>query len=131
MDQQWNNDNNNNTYKDSNVSYDNSNVTYASDIMYDNTVTDDASATQSNDSKDGMCIASMILGIVGFFVNPVYVVSILAIIFGAIGMKSTGTNAGKAKVGLVLGIVAICIQIVLDFILTIFTAGMGGISFCC
>lgn len=85
----------------------------------------------NNNSKDGMCVASLVLGIVGFFINPIYVVSILAIIFGAIGLNSTGPNSGKAQTGIILGVIAICVQIALDCVLTLFTAGLGGVSFCC
>ena len=84
----------------------------------------------NNSSKDSLAIASLVLGIVGIFVNPLYLISVLAIIFGAIGMSSE-VHGGKAKAGLILGIVGIFVQIVVDLILTIFTAGMGGVSFCC
>ena len=57
--------------------------------------------------------------------------TILAIIFGAIGMNSNGIHKGKGKVGLILGIIAVCLQVIVDFILTILTAGAGGVSFCC
>lgn len=129
MDQQWNSDNNNVSNDNGNVTYDNSNATYDNNASYSpETVT---VANDGKDSKDGLCMAGFILGIVGFFINPLYIVSILAIIFGAIGMKSTSANAGKAKIGLILGIVAICVQIVVDLLLTVLTAGIGGVSFCC
>lgn len=83
------------------------------------------------DSKDGMCVAALILGIVGFFLNPFYVCSILSIVFGAIGMKANGEKSSLAKVGLILGIANFGIQFILDLITTICTAGMGGFSFCC
>lgn len=102
-------------------------VTTNEEIVQESTVT----VEQSADTKDGLCVASLILGIVGFFINPVYICSILAIVFGAIGMKANGVNAGKAKIGLILGIVAIIVQFVLDIIITIFTMGAGGVSFCC
>lgn len=86
---------------------------------------------QNDTSKDGLCMASFILGIVGFFINPIYIVSILAIVFGAIGQGSQSVNADKAKVGLILGIASIALQIVADLIITVCTFGMGGISFCC
>lgn len=85
----------------------------------------------NNSSKEGFCIASLVLGIVGFLINPIYVVSILAIIFGAIGLKEAEPNGNRAKTGLILGVIAICVQIFMDIILTLFTAGIGGVSFCC
>ena len=109
MEQQWNNENN----------FDN--------VVEPETVTQG----NNNDSKDTLSITSLILGIVGFLVNPLYIVSVLAIIFGAIGMNSNGIHKGKGKVGLILGIIAVCLQVIVDFILTILTAGAGGVSFCC
>ena len=111
MEQQWN-DNNYNEVVESNPS------------------TQTTSPKNNNNSKDSLAITSLVLGIVGIFVNPLYIISVLAIIFGAIGMSSE-VHGGKAKAGLILGIVGIFVQVVLDFILTIFTAGMGGVSFCC
>ena len=86
---------------------------------------------QYDTSKDGICMAALILGIVAFFINPIYAVSILAIIFGAMGMNSRSINASKAKVGLILGIASIGVQFIFDLLITIFTFGVGGISFCC
>lgn len=91
----------------------------------------DQQQNNNDNSKDGLCVASFVLGIVGFFINPIYVVSILAIVFGAIGLNSKGPNAKKAEIGLILGVIAICVQIALDVVLTLFTAGLGGVSFCC
>lgn len=119
MEQQWNNENN----------FDN--VVEPENVAQENNTQTDYSQGNNNDSKDTLSITSLILGIVGFLVNPLYIVSVLAIIFGAIGMNSNGVHKGKGKVGLILGIIAICLQVVVDFILTIFTAGVGGISFCC
>jgi hypothetical protein len=54
-----------------------------------------------------MAITSLVLGIVGLLINPL---SILAIIFGAIGLAQTGKDhnlkgRGMAVAGLVLGII--------------------------
>ena len=76
MEQQWNNENN----------FDN--------VVEPETVTQG----NNNDSKDTLSITSLILGIVGFLVNPLYIVSVLAIIFGAIGMNSNGIHREKGKV---------------------------------
>ena len=94
MEQQWNSENN----------FDN--------VVEPETVTQG----NNNDSKDTLSITSLILGIVGFLVNPLYIVSVLAIIFGAIGMNSNGIHREKGKVGLILGIIAVCLQVVVDFI---------------
>ncbi len=64
----------------------------------------------------GMAIASLVLGLVGFFVFP-FIPSVLAIIFGAIGMgqinRSNGAVKGKgmAVAGIILGIVGIIIMV--------------------
>jgi hypothetical protein len=65
----------------------------------------------------GMAVGSMVLGIISFFVNPVMICSILAIIFGGTAMgqinRSNGTLRGKgqATAGMVLGIIGIVIMI--------------------
>jgi len=86
---------------------------------------------QTDNSKDGLCVASLVLGIVGFLLNPLYICSVLAIVFGAIGMGSKSEKASQARIGLILGIVTLVVQFIVDIILTIVTAGMGGVSFCC
>ena len=86
---------------------------------------------ENNNSKDGLCTAALVLGIIAFFINPLYILSILAIIFGAIGSGKNSSKKGSARVGIVLGIISLIIQFSLDLVITIFTFGMGGISFCC
>ena len=51
-------------------------------------------------NKGSMGTASLVLGILGFFLFP-FVLSVLAIIFGAVGMNR---NERHAKAGLILGI---------------------------
>ena len=67
-----------------------------------------------NESK-GLSIASMVLGIVSLVMLCIYYVSIpcaiLAIIFAIIGRKKGGK--GMATTGLVLGIIALAIDIVI------------------
>lgn len=83
------------------------------------------------DTKDGLCIAALVLGIVGFFLNPLYVCSILAIIFGAVGMKPSVPKSNMAKAGLGLGIGSMCFQIFFDLFITLITFGAGAFTFCC
>lgn len=83
------------------------------------------------DTKDGLCVAGLVLGIVGFFLNPLGICSILAIIFGAIGSKANGPKAGQAKIGLILGIASLILQFLVDLIVTIVTFGAGAFVFCC
>jgi hypothetical protein len=68
--------------------------------------------------NSGLAVASLVLGIVGVFINPL---SILAIIFGAIAMSQTGRNPnlkgrGMAVAGLVLGIVVAAFWIIIVFV---------------
>jgi hypothetical protein len=79
----------------------------------------------------GMAVASLVLGIIGLVFNPALVPSILAIIFGAVGLgqigKSNGMLKGKgqAAAGLVLGIIAIVITII---VIVLFGFSLSWIS---
>lgn len=84
-----------------------------------------------NYEKNGLCTASLVLGILGFFINPCYIMSILAIVFGAVGKGKPCSNAGQGRTGMILGIIAIIVQLVIDIIITIFSAGIGFVTFCC
>lgn len=57
-----------------------------------------------------MAIAALVLGIlalVSFWTGyGGFGLGILAIIFGALGMKKGGADAGKAKAGLIMGVIA-------------------------
>jgi len=64
----------------------------------------------TGERTSGMAIAALIMGIIGFLFFGL--LSILAIIFGAIGLSQTGKDPtlkgrGMATAGLVLGIIAI------------------------
>ncbi len=75
-------------------------------------------------------LVSLILGAVAFIFNPIYGMSIAAIITGIVGIATAGGRPKtKATIGLVLGIVSILIQCIVDSLITIFTMGFGGISF--
>jgi hypothetical protein len=64
-----------------------------------------------------MAIASLVLGIVSIIINPLFLFSILAIIFGVSGIsqvnKSNGAIKGKgmAVSGLILGIISIALMV--------------------
>jgi hypothetical protein len=67
----------------------------------------------------GFAVASLVLGIIGFFLNPL---SILAVIFGAIALSQSGKNPafrgkGMAVAGLVMGIIVIILWVVIIFLL--------------
>ncbi len=77
--------------------------------------------------RNGLGLASLILGIVGFPVSLFcflgVICSILAIVFGYIGgnraERGEATNAGQAKLGLILGVIGIVFMIALIAILTL------------
>ena len=67
-----------------------------------------------------MEIAALVLGIIALVISifgTAYswvgsICGILAIILGAVGMKKNTPNAGKAKAGLILGIISLVIGII-------------------
>ena len=74
----------------------------------------DVSVTERKRTS-GMAIASLVLGILGFFFN---ILGILAIIFGSIGLGQTGRDPslggrGLAIAGLILGIVVIVFWVII------------------
>jgi hypothetical protein len=67
---------------------------------------------------NGMATASLVLGIVGVFMCFVIVPSILAVIFGGIGVSRANRNPavggrGRAIAGLLLGIVSLALLVLL------------------
>lgn len=69
----------------------------------------------AQEHTSGMAITALIMGIIGFILSPL---SVLAIIFGAIGIGQTSKNPylkgkGLAVAGLILGIVNIVLWIIL------------------
>ena len=58
----------------------------------------------------GFGVAALVLGIVGFLIGPA---AVLAIIFGAIGVGRNRRGRGMAWAGLIMGIVAIGLTILL------------------
>lgn len=84
-----------------------------------------------DESKKGLSIASLVLGIVGFLLSCTmvgFIASILAIIFGAVSINKKQGSKGMAIAGLVLGIVSligwILIIIGLGALLGISTVGL-------
>ena len=70
--------------------------------------------------QNGMGTAALTLGIVGLFAIPL-VASVLAIIFGNIGMSRAdagiATNRGAAKAGFILGIIGLVLALILLIII--------------
>ena len=70
--------------------------------------------------QNGMGTAALTLGIVGLFAVPL-LASVLAIIFGNIGMSRAdagiATNRGAAKAGFILGIIGLVLGLILFIII--------------
>ena len=78
----------------------------------------DVQTPGSGGGGKGLAVAALVLGITAFFpgcclagIYGNWVLAILAIVFGVVGMK--GAGSGMAKAGLILGIVAIALHVVL------------------
>lgn len=74
---------------------------------------------------NGAGVASLVCGIICFFINPLYFVGLAAIITGIVGLSMNGRPKGTAAAGLILGIIGSICQILFDIIITILTLGMG------
>ena len=77
--------------------------------------------------RKGFCIASMVLGIVALVFFCIWYVSIpcaiLAIIFGVLGIKSTGK--GMAIAGLITGSIGLVVSILIIVFLFVFGVAIG------
>ncbi len=77
--------------------------------------------------KKGFCIASLVLGIIALVFFCVWYVSIpcaiLAIIFGILGIKSTGK--GMAIAGLITGSIGLVVSILMIVFIIIFGVAIG------
>ena len=77
---------------------------------------------------DGFAIASLILGIISFFLFPI-IGAILAIVFGNKSIRENGMNT-MARVGKILGIVSLAIYIVVIIMVIAFTMiGVGSLYY--
>ncbi len=82
---------------------------------------------KSKKEKKGLCIASMVLGIVALVFFCIWYISIpcgiLAVIFGIIGIKTI--NKGMAIAGLITGAIGLVVSILIIIILFIFGFAIG------
>ncbi len=80
----------------------------------DQAITGPTPASMSAESKNGMATAALVLGIVALLLDVLLVPTVLAIVFGAIGISRAGTRGGlgraRAIVAIVLGVVALPVQ---------------------
>ena len=75
----------------------------------------------------GLCLAALICGIAGFLFNPMYLVSIAALVCGIIALVQHANPRGMALAGTICGGCALVLQFIVDCILSVFTFGA---SFC-
>ena len=76
--------------------------------------------------KNGWAIAALVCGIVSLCCcNPMYMVSLAAIITGIIGLMGDKGSKGMAIAGIVLGGVSALIGVVVDIITLPLTFGTG------
>jgi hypothetical protein len=65
---------------------------------------------------NGLAVASMVLGIIGIFIQLFGILPILAIVFGIMGLRRSDAAAGRGRgmaiAGIVLGAVGLVILIV-------------------
>ena len=80
---------------------------------------------QSNNTA----LASFLFGIGSFFFNPIYLVSIAAIIFSIFGMSGNKPSKELAIAGLMLGIISAVLGFSIDLLFTVFSFGLGCCSF--
>lgn len=79
-----------------------------------------------NKGTSGISIAALVCAIVSIFFNPLYLISLLAIIFGIIGLLTSWNRPkGCATAGLILGIIFLCIDFVFDLIMLPLTFGLS------
>lgn len=79
-----------------------------------------------------MEIAALVLGIIALGISVFgtafswigSVCGVLAIIFGALGMKKNSPNRGKAKAGLILGVISLTLGIIVT-VACVVCAGAG------
>lgn len=66
--------------------------------------------------SNGMCTASFVLGLISIFLNIIYVIPILSIIFGIIGISKIDNKKEKNKwmgiVGLILGVLYLMVYVI-------------------
>lgn len=120
MDYNQNDYNNHQNAYDNNPNfYENNGANYNQD-EYEGGYYDPYNYTPGPQQESGLGIAGMVLGICAFFINPLAICSILAIVFGIIGACKQNAKKGCAIAGIILG----CITIIWDLILTIFSGGL-------
>lgn len=80
--------------------------------------------------SNGCAVASLVCGIIAFLCfNPMYLISITAIVLGIVGVSKHDSSKGMATAGIILGAVSIVTSFIMDLIVTIFSFGLGFFTF--
>ncbi|MBO4474432.1 MAG: hypothetical protein J5750_05895 [Clostridiales bacterium] len=79
---------------------------------------------------ENVCVLALVFGILGFFLNPLYLVSVAAIVLGIIGHANNGSKKTLGMVGWILGASSLAVQLLFDFICAATTCGIGSIAIC-
>ena len=79
------------------------------------------------EKSNGVAIAALVCGLISFFgcCNPLYLVSLAAVVLGIVGMTKKNCSTGMSVAGLVLGCLGALIWVVVDIITIPFTMGLG------
>lgn len=87
--------------------------------------------------RNGMGVAALVLGLLGFFTSLVVVggvLGVLAIVFGAIGRgrarRDEATNGGMALAGIILGTIAALITVGALLFASVFTDEINDLNSC-
>ncbi len=80
------------------------------------------------DAYESVSIMAFVFGLVGFIFNPLYLISLAAIILGIIGQINNISKKSLAIAGWILGIVSLICQLAFDFICAASTCGVGAIT---
>ena len=80
------------------------------------------------DAYESVSILAFVFGLVGFVFNPLYFISLAAIILGIIGQVNNISKKSLAIAGWILGIVSLIFQLAFDFICAASTCGVGAIA---
>ncbi len=78
--------------------------------------------------KSKIPLISLILGIVGFFFNPLWIVSGVAIGLGIAGLAKK-LGKGLSIAGLCVGVASLAAQALTDTLITLLTMGLGFIVY--
>lgn len=80
------------------------------------------------DAYESVSIMAFVFGLVGFVLNPLYLISLAAIILGVIGQINNMSKRSLAIAGWILGIISLFCQLAFDFICAASTCGVGAIA---